>query len=75
MSQEQLIQAVADQANTLASKLGRSPKSVLEDMYRYLLKQNLRDFIAQNRAEAEAMGYTPSDVETWVEETRSQRVR
>jgi hypothetical protein len=78
MSQEQLIQAVADQAATLASQLGRPPEAVLEDMYRYLFKQNMRSFIATNRAEAEALGYTSSDIDTWVEEDRreqQQRVR
>ncbi len=76
MSQEQLIQTVADQVAVLASKQGRTPEAVLEEMCRYLLKQRLRNFMATNRAEAEARGYTPSDVEKWVEEDRrEQRVR
>ncbi len=73
MSQEQLIQAVAEQVAVVAAKEGRTPEEVLDDMRRYLLKQRFRSFVAYNRAEAEAKGYKPSDVEEWIAEDRRQQ--
>ena len=72
-SQEQLIQAVADQVATLAGKQGRTPEEILADMQRFLLTEKLRAFVKCNRADATAMGLLESDVDDLIHESRLGR--
>ena len=68
-----LIEAVADQVTEVARSQNRKPEEVLEDMRKHLLVQRFRGFVSRNRGQAEANGWSESDVPGWVEEDRREQ--
>lgn len=68
-----LIEAVANQVTEVARSQNRKPEEVLEDMRKHLLVQRFRGFVSRNRGQAEANGWSESDVPGWIEEDRREQ--
>jgi hypothetical protein len=73
MSTQERIEALAQTIAGIAEKQGRTYEETLADMEKIALVQRFRNFVVRNQAEAEAKGYKPSDVQSWVEEDRRDR--
>jgi hypothetical protein len=68
-----LVKAIADQVDEVARAQNREPAEVLEEMRKQLLIQRFRHFVSINRAQAEANGWSESDVSSWVDEDRREQ--
>jgi hypothetical protein len=67
------LQALDQAISRLADKQGRSYDEVLAHLEKVALVERFRNFQARNRAEFEARGFKPSDVEGWVQEYRHEQ--
>lgn len=72
---QERLQALDQTISRLADKQGRSYDEVLAHLEKAALIERFRNFQARNRAEFEAKGYKPSDVEGWVQEYRDEQSR
>jgi hypothetical protein len=70
---QERLQALEQSISRLAEDQGRSYDEVLAHLEKTALVERFRNFQARNRAEFEAKGFKPSDVEEWVREYRDEK--